>query len=58
MIYIYICKNCFNSFEKLYLNLQDGQIKCPECGSEKVETHESKTLSSHIKDYFLTERSL
>jgi len=56
MIYIYVCKKCFYSFEKLYLS-QEGQIRCPECGTDKLETHLSKTISDYIKDYFLTNRS-
>jgi len=57
MIYIYICKKCFYTFEKLYPNQQNCQIECPECGCKNLETEQSKTLSSHIKDYFLTDRS-
>lgn len=57
MIYTYICKKCFYSFKKLYLSQQNYQIECPECGCDNLETQQSKTFSTHIKDYFLTDRS-
>lgn len=57
MIYIYVCKKCFYSFEKLYLSQEGQKVMCPECGTDKLETHLSKTISDYIKDYFLTNRS-
>jgi len=37
--YTFLCKDCQKTFEKILTisKLEEGGIKCPECGSEKVE---------------------
>jgi putative FmdB family regulatory protein len=36
-IFEYVCKECKNKFEKLVRNVDNTDIKCPKCGSGKVE---------------------
>ena len=37
--YIFVCQDCHKEFEKvLHIDeLGKGEVKCPECGSVKVE---------------------
>jgi putative FmdB family regulatory protein len=37
--YTFVCKDCKNTFTRILhvSDLDKGGIKCPECGSEKVE---------------------
>lgn len=37
-LYDYVCYVCGNSFEKLRrMSDDDSEIRCPECGSERIE---------------------
>jgi len=37
--YAFLCKDCQHTFTQILhlADLEQGGIKCPECGSEKVE---------------------
>ena len=37
-LYDYVCYTCGNSFEKLRrVSDDDREVRCPECGSERIE---------------------
>jgi putative FmdB family regulatory protein len=37
-LYDYVCYECGNTFEKLRrMNDDDREVRCPECGSERIE---------------------
>lgn len=37
-LYDYVCYACGYTFEKLRrMSDDDGEIRCPECGSERIE---------------------
>lgn len=37
-LYDYVCYSCGNNFEKLRrMSDDDGEVRCPDCDSEKIE---------------------